>query len=54
MNHNTKRLRLAVLGAGAIVLFLAIWLNPQAGVSVIFALKLCFQLLETLHDHHCK
>jgi hypothetical protein len=37
----------------AIVLFLATWLNPQAGVS-IFALKLCFQLLKTLRHHHRK
>jgi len=37
----------------AIVLFLATWLNPQAGVS-IFALKLCFQLLKILRHHHRK
>jgi hypothetical protein len=35
----------------ASVIFLATWLNPSAGIS-IFALKLCFQLLEVLRHHH--
>jgi hypothetical protein len=35
----------------AIVLFLATWLNPQAGIAV-FALRLCFQILKALRHHH--
>jgi hypothetical protein len=35
----------------SIVLFLATWLNPNAGLA-IFALKLCFQTLKTLRHHH--
>jgi hypothetical protein len=35
----------------AIVIFLATWLNPSAGIS-IFALKLCFQLLKILRHHY--
>jgi hypothetical protein len=35
------------------VLFLATWLNPNAGIA-IFALRLCFQTLKTLRHHHRK
>jgi hypothetical protein len=35
----------------SIVLFLATWLNPEAGV-LLFLLKLCFQTLKTLRHHH--
>lgn len=33
------------------VIFLATWLNPEAGV-LIFLLKLCFQILKALRHHH--
>ena len=39
--------------AETIVVFIATWLNPQAGIS-IFALKLCFQLLKMLRHHYRK
>jgi hypothetical protein len=36
-----------------VVIFLATWLNPNAGVA-IFLLRLCFQSLEVLRRHHRK
>ena len=39
--------------AETIVVFIATWLNPQAGIS-IFSLKLCFQLLKMLRHHYRK
>jgi hypothetical protein len=33
----------------AIVIFTATWLNPQATIGIL-ALKLCFQILETLRQ----
>jgi hypothetical protein len=35
------------------VIFLATWLNPNAGIA-IFLLRLCFQSLEVLRNHHRK